>query len=139
MGRPINASLHASWRARIEEQLCSGLTVAAFCLQSGIAVNNFYAWRRRLAPGAPQPESRRRAVGIAERPIPSTGRPVPTDGGAFIRIPLGPDANSLCLEAVLPDQTHLRVPLQHLAAWELTLRVIMQRAGGQPVSEVARV
>jgi transposase-like protein len=45
-------SAEARWRAVVEEQRTSGLTVAAFCSTRGIAASSLYDWRRRLASPA---------------------------------------------------------------------------------------
>ena len=139
MGRPINASLHQSWRARIEQQSASGLTVAAFCRQRGIAGNSFYAWRRRLADEPLQDTVPRRSASHSPSLVPAAGIATQDGSGKFIRIPLEPGAYSSCLEVVLTDQTRLRVPSQHLVAWELTLQTIMNRVLGQEPSEVHHV
>lgn len=36
------------WRKLIEQQKASGLSVAAFCRQSGVSQPSFYAWRQKL-------------------------------------------------------------------------------------------
>lgn len=48
------------WRELIEQQQRSGLSIAAFCAEHGVAASTFFAWRRKLeirgvpgAPGAP--------------------------------------------------------------------------------------
>ncbi len=43
----------ARWRAVIARAERSPLGVAAFCRTAGISTASFYAWRRRLADGAP--------------------------------------------------------------------------------------
>jgi hypothetical protein len=48
--------------------------------------------------------------------------------GSFIRVPLTFDGAACGLEVILADATRLRVPAQHLAAWELTLGAVMNRA-----------
>ena len=42
----------AMWRQRIEEQIQSGQTVAAFCRERGIPRTPFFSWRRKLAAEA---------------------------------------------------------------------------------------
>lgn len=41
-------SARAKWTRIIREQQASGLTIAAFCAERGVAVSSFYPWRRRL-------------------------------------------------------------------------------------------
>jgi hypothetical protein len=36
------------WREILRRQRASGLPVAAFCRQTGVAVSSFYYWRRRV-------------------------------------------------------------------------------------------
>jgi transposase-like protein len=39
----------ARWRAVVDAQRASGMTVKAFCAARGIAASSLFAWRRRLA------------------------------------------------------------------------------------------
>lgn len=41
-------SARAKWTRIIREQRASGLTIAAFCAERGVAVSSFYPWKRRL-------------------------------------------------------------------------------------------
>lgn len=43
----------AQWQAVIARAARSPLAVSAFCRGEGISTGSFYAWRRRLADGAP--------------------------------------------------------------------------------------
>ena len=36
------------WRDVVEQQKTSGLNIAQFCAQAGVAQNSFYVWKRRL-------------------------------------------------------------------------------------------
>jgi len=38
----IDHELHATWRARLEEQQASGLSAAAWCREQGIPDHQFY-------------------------------------------------------------------------------------------------
>jgi transposase-like protein len=66
----------AYWQAVLDAQTSSGLSVRRFCAERGLALSQFYYWRRRLG-----------AMGT-ERPLgeagPETGR-VP----AFVELDLG--------------------------------------------------
>ena len=42
-------SAREKWTRIIREQQSSGLTIAAFCAERGVAVSSFYPWKRRLA------------------------------------------------------------------------------------------
>jgi transposase-like protein len=42
-------SAEARWRAVVDAQRASGMTVKAFCAARGIAASSLFAWRRRLA------------------------------------------------------------------------------------------
>ena len=133
MGRPINGSLRQSWRSRINEQLASGLSVAAFCRQHAIAVNSFYAWRRRLMNESARPAATDRAISSARPDARSTEGALESRSGSFLRVAWPVDASIKHLEAILPDQTRLRIPGEHLAAWELTLRTLLSSAERQPL------
>lgn len=137
MGRPINSELRKSWRARISEQAASGLSVAAFCRQQGIAENGFYAWRRRLQDELlqrPEPSNKDKPASRADIPIRAnasvsgSGLDLP---GTFVRVAWPAKEIATSLEVLLPDQTRLRIPGEHLVAWELTLRTLLNSAGAQ--------
>ena len=131
MGRRVNAVLHEAWRGRIAQHAASGLTVAAYCDQAGISEHSFYQWRRRLSNSPPGGRS-----GLPARQVDSSGRELERNrggstqsvDGSFIRVPLTFDGAACCLDVILADATRLRVPAQHLAAWELTLGAVMNRA-----------
>src|SRR5688572_8189523 len=40
------------WREIIERQQASGLSVAAFCRNNGVADSSFFTWKRKLAASA---------------------------------------------------------------------------------------
>jgi len=48
MARTPDPKLHALWRDRDRRQEASGLTIAHFCVQEGIARSKFHAWKRRF-------------------------------------------------------------------------------------------
>ncbi len=48
MARTPNPKLHSTWRDRIDRQQASGLTIAQFCAQEGVARSKFHAWKRRF-------------------------------------------------------------------------------------------
>lgn len=54
MNHPIPA-VHRKWREVFDQFQASGLSMAAFCRQHGIAKSSFFAWRRRLGPGHAAP------------------------------------------------------------------------------------
>jgi hypothetical protein len=47
-GRRPDPALHEQWRQRFARFDSSGLTVAVFCAQEGVALHAFYSWKRRL-------------------------------------------------------------------------------------------
>jgi hypothetical protein len=127
MGRRINEALHESWRERLEQQVMSGLTVAAFCRQTAIRPQSFYAWRRRLKGRGVAWAGAARGSRCDQALLPLRGDTARAGGGTFLRVPLEIEAHTPCLEVVLGDQTRLRVPGQHLVAWELTLQAVIHR------------
>ena len=46
----------SQWRALIERQQASGLSIAAFCRQHDVVTASFYAWRRRLRESSASPQ-----------------------------------------------------------------------------------
>lgn len=54
-------SAREKWSRIIREQQASGLTIAAFCGERGVAVSSFYPWKRRLREAGA-------AAGIMEAP-----------------------------------------------------------------------
>lgn len=73
MTKEERAEKVAFWRQQIEGFAGSGLSVKAYCAQQGIAVANWYYWRKRLGNSA---ESRARVmVSGAEEFLPITLAP----------------------------------------------------------------
>ena len=58
MARKQHGETEARWRAIVERQVQSGLSVRSFCAAEGITEPAFYTWRKRLrtrnAGGAPR-------------------------------------------------------------------------------------
>ena len=48
MARKVNQALWDQWRRRIGRQRDSGLSIAEFCRQEGVAQAAFHSWRRKL-------------------------------------------------------------------------------------------
>ena len=46
----------SQWRALIDGQQASGLSVAAFCRRHDVVTASFYAWRRRLGESSASPQ-----------------------------------------------------------------------------------
>jgi len=72
------------WRAIFRQQRASGLTVKAFCQQSGVALSTFSLWRRKLGD-RPRGAERPHRVGFAEVKVAPEGagaRDAGTDGAA---------------------------------------------------------
>src|SRR5690625_4969788 len=53
----IDHELHATWRARLEEQQTSGLSAAAWCREQGIPDHQFYYWKKKFAPESKTPSA----------------------------------------------------------------------------------
>ena len=47
--RKADPALANAWRARIERQRRSGMTIAAFCAREGVSTNSFHQWKRKFA------------------------------------------------------------------------------------------
>jgi hypothetical protein len=101
-GRPP-ASLDdwLDWQQRLESQKASGLSVAVFCLQEGVARSTFYRWQDRLKNGVPtsliedEADRRRAESEVADEtvflPISLQASPVEIElpNGGVVRLPLG--------------------------------------------------
>lgn len=96
------------WAEWIEEQKCSGLTIAEFCQSIGVSANSFYWRRRRLAetsdanPDTTIAENHRSpfvAVDLAEAP-PAAVVEVDLPGGVVVRV-RSSDAVQSVITAVL--------------------------------------
>lgn len=48
MTKKANSERRQFWRELIGRQRTSGLNIARFCEQAGVAQNSFYVWKRRL-------------------------------------------------------------------------------------------
>jgi hypothetical protein len=104
MARTPDPKLHATWRDRIRRQEASGLTIAQFCAQEGIARSKFHAWKRRFHL-MEFPDQ------CAALPAPSAFLPVTVrllERAADVPLPI---------EADLPNGIRLRIPTvnEHLA------------------------
>jgi hypothetical protein len=97
VARTPDPKLHAVWRERINRQAQSGLTIAEFCVQDGVATSNFHAWKRRFrlmdSPGQ-----------CSRLPTPSAFLPV------TVRVVEHGHDESLPIEADLPNGIRLRIP-----------------------------
>ena len=49
------SSLSRQWRDLIRRQRASGLSVAGFCRQNGVAGSSFFAWKRKSGPSLAAP------------------------------------------------------------------------------------
>jgi hypothetical protein len=107
MARTPDPKVHATWRDRIRRQEASGLTIAQFCAQEGIARSKFHAWKRRFQlMGSPD---QRPAL-----PAPSAFLPVTV---RLLERASDSGAAGLPIEADLPNGIRLRIPTvnEHLA------------------------
>lgn len=124
------------WRELIAQQQDSGLSIAAFCAQRGVAASTFFAWRQKLAvrqapafveltpsavPAAAAraselEASRAAVVWLPQAPVEPPRAPVelPQASSPLLAAPI---------ELVLPDGLLLRVPEGFDAA---TLRQIVE-------------
>jgi hypothetical protein len=104
MARTPDTKLHALWRDRIRRQEASGLTIAQFCTQEGVARSKFHAWKRRFRLMA-SPDQ------CPALPTPSTFLPV------TVRLLERTAEQPLPIEADLPNGIRLRIPTvnEHLA------------------------
>jgi hypothetical protein len=104
------SSLSHKWRDLIRRQRASGLSVAAFCRQNGVAGSSFFAWKRKIGPSPAAPAF----VEATLAGTPPEGRPagsveVRLRGGRRVRVCRGFDRGLLAeviavLEAPAPAE-----------------------------------
>jgi hypothetical protein len=107
MARTPDTKLHALWRDRIRRQQASGLTIAQFCAQEGVARSKFHAWKRRFR--LLNPPDRCPTLATPSPFLPVTVR--------LLERAADPGAPGLPIEADLPNGIRLRIPTvnEHLA------------------------
>jgi len=97
MARTPNPKLPALWRDRLRRQEASGLTIAQFCAQEGVARSKFHAWKRRFR--------------LMQSPDQCPARPAPP---AFlpvtVRLLEQATDQPLPIELDLPNGIRLRIP-----------------------------
>lgn len=117
MARTPDPEVHEIWRDRVRRQETSGLTVAQFCTQEGVARSKFHAWKRRfqlmestaLCPALPAPSPFLPVtVRLLER---SSDEPLPIEAdlpnGIRLRIPTGNERLACrVIRAVAAAKTH---------------------------------
>ena len=147
MGRELTPDQLLAWKDRIGRQSSSGLSVAEFCRREQVSVANFHYRKRKLSKRASRgatsvtpSKDKRRASGSKELPAPSSivpargGRSVSrqasaTQGATFFQLPLPEPRGAAWIEIVSTDGTVIRLPQQNLAALELALAALSERAG----------
>jgi len=92
----------AYWQPVLDRFSASGLSVAAFCEQEGLAASSIYHWRRKLDTNRVDPVAPPRVVRLD---LPSAA-----SGPAVDATPDDP------VTAVLPNGTRLTADARHLAA-----------------------
>ena len=100
MARTPDPKVNALWRDRIRRQQASGLTIAQFCAQEGVARSKFHAWKRRFRLMEPPDQ-------CSALPTPTTFLPVTV---SLIDRAADPGAPGLPIEAELPNGIRLRIP-----------------------------
>ena len=115
MARPSDPKLHTLWRDRVCRQEASGLTIAQFCAQEGIAKSKFHAWKRRF-----------RLMDTAEPRAALPARP------AFLPVTVRfvehPSDQLLPIEADFPNGVRLRIPTSNA---RLACRLVRAVAGAK--------
>jgi hypothetical protein len=137
MARKVDQVRWDRWRQRMESQLASGLSIAAFCRREGVSQPAFHAWKRRLRGSTSGPRSSREAGTArrsrAQRPTVARRRgadnslassTTPTRAAGFLQLPVRGVRSSPWIELTLVDGTLVRVPQENLAAFTTLLRVL---------------
>lgn len=92
------------WRAWLEEQRNSGLTVVDFCDEIGVSPNSFYLWGRKLSA---IPQSRSRSVPSRSRSLSCSTESSAADTPTFLPLQLVATRN---VEVDLPCGAVIRIP-----------------------------
>ncbi len=92
--KDLSVSRRASWKALVQRQRTSGLTIAAFCRKEGVSEGSFYQWQTRLRA---RPASHRSRPNPSRRPKDSQVRssfvevtPAVPSGTATLEVLCGP-------------------------------------------------
>ena len=104
------AAARQAWVERLQRFTDAGLTPAQFCAAEGVSLPSFYAWKRRLAAAAAEPD-----------------RPVAEPSPRLLPVRL-PDPRA-AFELALPSGATLRVAA---GADEATLRCLLRLLGVPP-------
>ena len=107
-GKPRNLKLERRWRDLISRWKRSGVTVSNFCIDQGVSVASFYAWKRELA--------------ARDQAVTATTTPIPT----FVPVRVAPSAT---IEVVLTSGVVVRVPV---GADPLTVAQLVAALGATP-------
>jgi len=94
------------WRALIEQQRQSGLSIAAFCHQQGLAATSFYAWRRRLSAATEAGSSNHRSIQAGSF-VRLESRDSPALASDTIQVQFACGATLCCGAAQLPELVRL--------------------------------
>lgn len=130
------------WRAVLERQRQSGLSIRAFCRREGISEPSFYAWRRELlrrdreSLGVTEGVSEPRLGSPARRPSPAksaAGRVRPSVTAAFLPVTItASESGGRVLEVSCADGLRLSVwPGCDAALLQATLSVLTTQAIGR--------
>ena len=85
------------WRAMIDKQAQSGLSIRAFCIQEGVRDADFYHWRKRLREAEPMRFALVEAGGTAL----SAPGPIELHLASGDRLKIGAGVDAATLRAVL--------------------------------------
>lgn len=104
MAKKASSERKQFWRELIGRQRTSGLNIARFCEQVGVAQNSFYVWKRRLRTGVRSPDRkpRRQSAALMTRSL------VPV---RLVSDPAqSPASTTGAIEIAWPGRVVLRVP-----------------------------
>lgn len=118
----------ALWRDRLGRQSRSGLPVGRFCLDEGVSVPSFYAWRKKLALAGP-------TSGSTPKSMPKLARRRAAPARVFQPVLVATARPALSIR--LPGGVELEVPAENLdlirvVIGELTRANQTAAAGGVP-------
>jgi hypothetical protein len=92
------------WRAVLERQAVSGVSIAKFCRSEGVSEPSFYSWKRALAGG--KAKARRAERSGARR---ATGR-ISETSASFVPVQITEEPRPATIQVVWPNGLSVQVP-----------------------------
>lgn len=93
------------WRAVLQRQRRSGLSIAAFCRSEGVAEASFYSWKRVLGGGTAKAKKPRQAA------TPKAAREASPARG-FVPVQITREPDPAMIQVLWPSGLSVRIPAE---------------------------